>query len=332
MTRRMKLAWAAWTRKRLGRVSYRTCFRFDGGTWSPVETGNPYVADPFLFVFAGVTYLFYETLKEKKGVLGCFRREGGKWVDLGLVLEEPWHLSYPQVFEDGGRVYMIPESCDFRGQFKCGAVRLYEATDFPRGWRLASVLIGEPFSDSSLLRLGGHCYLSCGREFPSEAAELWHAPSLSGPWSRHPESANHNQSRRLRRNGGAFLCEGGALWRVAQDCNGAYGKRVFKVPILEISPTCYREGAAVLLTGGYRHTYNCAETPEGRMEVVDEMRYRYRLDMRAVLMALALPFQLAFRFSRRARGGRRGWLLQVLGIQFVHGWPVERPALVQLKI
>lgn len=328
----MRTAWLNMFRKRLGRVSYGVLYRLAGGNYRPVETANPYVADPFLFVRNGVTYLFYETLKGKKGVLGCFRREGGRWVDEGTVLEEPWHLSYPQVFEEGGRVYMIPESCDFRGQFKRGAVRLYEANDFPRGWRQVSVLIEEPFSDSSLLRKDGWYYLSCGREYPTEAAELWYSPALKGPWKRHPRSDAHNQSRRLRRNGGSFLQDGGVLYRIAQDCNGAYGKRLFKVPVLEISPEAYREGPAIPFHAGFRHTYNCAETAEGTMEVVDEMRYRYRFDLRTVLMALAIPFQLAFRFSRRSRNGRRGWLFQFLGVQFVHGFPVERPAFVQFRV
>jgi len=319
-------------RARLGTVVYRTHFRVNGGDYRPVPTDNTYIADPFLFVKDGVTYLFYETLKRKKGVLGCFRRENGSWRDLGFVLEEPWHLSYPQVFEDGGRIFMIPESCDFGGGFARGAVRLYEPTDFPFGWHETTRLIPEPFSDSTLLRRGGHFYLACDREHPLEAAELWHALALTGPWTRHPQSAAHNQSKRLRRCGGAFQEIDGRLYRIAQDCNGAYGKRLFRVPIEELSPTSYREGRAELFHTGMRHTYNRAQTPEGLIEVVDELSYCYRFDLRTVLKAIAIPLQLMFRFSRRAKPGRSGWLFQLLGVQFVHGSPVARPALVSFRI
>ena len=55
----------------------------------------------------------------------------------------------------------------------------------------------------------------------------------------------------------------GRLYRVAQDNNSVlYGKRLFMVPIEEITPTMYREGAAVLLYDrrkppyNYCHTYN----------------------------------------------------------------------------
>lgn len=328
----MRICWLKMLRGRLGKVTYRTLFRINGGEYRPIPTGNAYIADPFLFVKGGVTYLFYETLKRKKGVLGCFRRENGGWKDLGLVLEEPWHLSYPQVIEENGRVFMIPESCDFSGGFVRGAVRLYEPTDFPFGWHETMQLIQEPFSDSTLCRKDGHFYLSCDREHPNEAAELWQAPALTGPWTRHPQSAAHNQSKRLRRCGGAFQTEDGRLYRIAQDCNGAYGKRLFRVPVEALSPTAYREGRAELFHTGMRHTYNSVQTPEGLMEVVDELSYRYRFDVRTVLKAMAIPFQLAFRFSRRAKPGRSGWSFQLLGIQFVHGSPVDRPAFVRFRV
>ena len=332
MTKRMRLSWRKMIQGRLGKATYRTFFRIDGGEYRPVVTPNPYVADPFLFVRDGVAYLFYETLKAKKGVLGCFRRENGAWKDLGVVLEEPWHLSYPQVFEEDGKVFMIPESCDFRGGFSRGAVRLYEPADFPFGWQETAKLIEEPFSDSTLYRRDGRYYLSCDREHPGESAELWQSLSLTGPWTRHPQSANHSQSKRLRRCGGAFQERDGRLFRIAQDCNGAYGKRLFKVPVEQLTPTEYREGPAELFHTGMRHTYNCAQTPEGFMEVVDELSYRYEFDVHTVLKALAIPFQLMFRFNRRAADGHSGWLFQLFGIQFIHGHPVGRPAFVQIRI
>jgi len=306
MSLRVRVLWKRFLQSRIARPVYRTLFRLNGGEYRRVPTLNSYIADPFLFTWSGQIYLFYETLKAKKGVLGCFRFENGEWKDLGLVLEESWHLSYPQVFEEDGHVYMIPESCDFRGRGARGAVRLYEAEDFPRKWKLVKELIPEPFSDSTLLRQDGHYYLFCDREFPVEAAELWHAPALLGPWTRHPQSANCNQSRRLRRCGGSVVdgC------RIAQDCNGAYGRRLFKVPILKITPTEYLEGEPELFHGNFRHTYNQLNTSDGLLEVIDELSYDFTPTPRSVLKALAIPFQCLVR-RRHDRpalfylGGRR---------------------------
>lgn len=263
-------------------LSYLRAYLFYHG-WSsyvwkdgkiPLKVGNlRFCADPFLFHWQGANWLFYESLDKKgKGYIGCYKEEDGKWVQQGRVLEEPWHLSYPQVFEENGRVYMIPESCDF-GK---GDVSLYEATDFPKGWKKITKLIDRPFADSTILKHERHWYMACYTIPPKETAELWHAPSLLGPWERHPMWDKINQSRRLKRCGGSFIKREGRLHRVAQDCNSIlYGKRMFMVPIEEISPTDYREGGAVLLHHrhkppyNYCHTYNEIHVDDKRISVVD---------------------------------------------------------------
>ena len=189
-------------------------------------------------------YVFYETVNNNgKGMIGCFKYEGGEWRQLGIVLENPWHMSYPQVFEEDGRIYMIPEESDL-GR---GSVNLYEATDFPYKWEKRAKLVDRPFADSTILKHKGHWYMACYTIPPKESAELWHAPSLFGPWARHPMWDKINQSRRLRRCGGHFIEEDNQLYRVAQDCNGGYGKRLFKVKVDKITPSEYEEGDAVMI-------------------------------------------------------------------------------------
>ncbi len=267
---------------------WRTYFRRDSGAWELVrfprgeKWHKPFCADPFLFVHDEKIYLFYETTNpEGKGLIGCFCNAGDGWKQLGAVLEQPWHLSYPQVFEEDGHIYMIPEQSDL-GK---GNVTLYEATDFPRGWTPKAKLIDRPFADATLLRKDGYYYLSCYTIPPHETAELWCAPSLLGPWKQHPESSNINQSNRLRRCGGAFVRRDGKLYRVAQDCNGDYGKRVFLVEVLEVTPTTYREGKATLLLEqkmhpkGKKHTYNETLFGETVISVIDlQHNYLKRVD------------------------------------------------------
>ena len=251
-----------------GWSSYVSC---DGG--KPHRVGNlKFCADPFLFHWQGANWLFYESLdKKEKGYIGCYKEENAKWIQQGKVLEEPWHLSYPQVFTEDGKVYMIPESCDF-GK---GAVYLYEADGYPTKWERVAKLIDCPFADSTILKHDGHWYLACYTIPPNETAELWHAPSLLGPWERHPMWNKINQSRRLRRCGGSFVEREGKLYRIAQDCNGVYGKRLFMVQVLEISPTMYQEGDARLLWDrskypyNYCHTYNEVILDGHRLSVVD---------------------------------------------------------------
>lgn len=232
-----------------------------------------FCADPFLFRYQDANWLFYETVnKAGKGMLGVLKEIDGKWVDQGIVLEESFHLSYPQVFEHEGRVYMIPESCDF-GK---GNVSLFTTEAFPFGWRKVQTLIDKPFADATVLHHQGHWYMACYTIPPHETAELWHAPTLLGPWERHPQWRNINQSKRLRRCGGSYICRGNEIYRIAQDCNGPlYGKRLFKVKVEKISPNEYREGAATILHDrtmppyAYGHTYNEVMSNGRRLCVVD---------------------------------------------------------------
>lgn len=246
----------------------------------PSDSLDPeFVADPFLFRKNGSTWLFFEGLYRNrgcrgrnKGVIACLKQADGAWQDIGIVLEEPWHLSYPQIFEVDGRTYMIPES----GQ--SGAVSLYESMDFPRGWvKRGDLIVGNcNYVDASLVREGNDFYLVVTPAEAPQRPELWMAESLMGPWTKHPQSEAVSPSLALRRNGGAFLREDGGLFRIAQDCEGGYGRRLFRVPVLRLDSGSYAEGRPELLAAVIdwpqplpHHTYNRLVTEEGVLEVVD---------------------------------------------------------------
>lgn len=259
-------------------LGWRSYVRYGDGPLIHAKIGRhdwhrQFVADPFLFRHDGTNWLFFETLDKKvyKEKLGCFKEVNGKWIPRGIVLEQPWHLSYPQVFEEDGHIYMIPEQ-SAGGK---GDVSLYEATNFPYGWVKRATLIDKPFADSTLLRKDGHYYLACCSLPPNEVGELWHSDNLMGPWVRHPQYKNINQSKRLRRCGGGFIYKDEQLYRVAQDCNGAYGKRVYIVPVLKVSPTEYAEGDARVLLDQrtwpykFKHTYNEIDVDGVKLSVFD---------------------------------------------------------------
>ena len=236
-----------------------------------------FMADPFIFHCKGTNWIFYETVGPEcvdsglKGKIGCLKDCGGHWENVGVVLDLPWHLSYPQVFEEEGHVYMIPEQSAL-GQ---GDVSIYEAVDFPHKWIKRKTLIAKSFADSTLLVHNGHYYLACYMIPPHESAELWHAPALMGPWTRHPASGNILQDAKYRRCGGRFLSENGQIYRVAQDCEGGYGIRLYKIPIRKISSTEYEEGEPELLLDEFaiirsrKHTYNTLVADGVQIEVFD---------------------------------------------------------------
>lgn len=275
------------------------------------ELDEEFVADPFLFRHAGETYLFFEGMRagrgnrgRNKGVIGCLRQVGDAWVNCGIVLEEAWHLSFPHIFEADGRVYMIPES----GQ--SGAVSLYESIEFPTRWAKRCDLIQGDcnYVDAALILAEGVYYLSVTPSAALRRPELWLSERLEGPWMKHPQSDNVSDSLALRRNGGAFICENGQLYRIAQDCDGAYGKRIFRVPVTVLSRTQYAEGNPEEMSSviGWPqplpcHTYNREVNGLNVLEVVD--RHYYTVKTGGALLSAAFWYgvdSLTY-FFRKAR-------------------------------
>ena len=237
-----------------------------------------FCADPFFFYYGEDLWLFYETLNRGgKGILGCFKFEDDAWSQKGIVLEEPWHLSYPQVFEDKGNVFMIPESG------ASGEVSLYQTQSLPYGWEKVATLLTGHYADSTLLVASGKYWLFAYSVNPEVHLELWMADQLEGPWKLHPKGRMIANSKRLSRPAGRCLVEDGQLFRVAQDCNGDYGKRVFRIPIYKLTPTEYTEGRAELLLDGKsypkssgKHTYNHLRFNDEHYVVVDSKKFYVR--------------------------------------------------------
>ena len=61
---------------------------------------NHFYADPFLISNNGCDYCFVEDYNfiTQKGTIRAFLLDENNFVDQGTVLEEPFHLSYPNIF------------------------------------------------------------------------------------------------------------------------------------------------------------------------------------------------------------------------------------------
>jgi hypothetical protein len=204
-----------------------------------------YVADPFMLHSGERWYMFFEILAEEleKGVIGmASSTDGMKWDYGQVVLEEPFHLSYPYVFEFEGQHYMVPES------HQDLSVRLYKATHFPTTWEhVGNLLEGEAFVDCSPFHFQGKWWLfaGCG-SLPCRAdtLRLFHAEHLTGPWEEHRQSPVVSNNPHIARPGGRVLSWGERLFRFTQDCHPHYGLRVRAFEIHELSRECYRESPA----------------------------------------------------------------------------------------
>ena len=199
------------------------------------------VADPFLFrADDGRWQMFFEVenWRSWKGEIGLATSADGRaWTYEGIVLAEPFHLSYPQVFAADDGVYMVPESS------QADAVRLYRARRFPWEWEhVGDLLRGLPFADPTIVRHEGRWWLftetSGGGD---DTLRLFSAAALDGAWTEHPASPIVRGDAAVARPAGRIVAADGRLVRFAQNCRPAYGTDVRALEILALTPDAYAE-------------------------------------------------------------------------------------------
>ena len=244
-----------------------------GGGWTDLpDDGRRFYADPFPVVWQGRTFLFVEEFEHMKGKGVVSVVEMGPQGPLGapqVVLEQPGHLSYPNVFEADGEMWMIPESGS------AGTIDLFRATSFPGGWRREATLVsGVCANDATLFARDGKWWMFAtvrdGEGSYSDSLWLWTAPDFRGPWTAHALNPVMVDSASARPAGRMFA-QGGSLWRPVQDCRRGYGAAMALARVDRLDEGGFSQTIAAVLRPGAGwpgrrvHTYNEA----GGFEFID---------------------------------------------------------------
>lgn len=231
-----------------------------------VAPGDLYWADPCVASDQGRQFLFAEQWRRSDGkgeIVAIELLPDARARALGVVLERPYHLSFPQPFQWNGQWYMTVESGHDR------SVTLYRADSFPLRWQPAATLVsGWHCVDPTLHHDGRHWYLwttiSESGGSTCEELFLFVADELAGPYRPHPANPIVSDARRARMAGRVFR-RGGRLIRPTQDCAPTYGAALVFNEIVELSPTHYRERPLARLEPDWGseldgcHTYNMAD-------------------------------------------------------------------------
>jgi hypothetical protein len=216
---------------------------FDLAAYTPLPVDpSTFHADPFVVEREGRTYLFAEAYPyaSGKGVIVCADVDAeGQAGPFRTILERPWHLSYPYVFEHGGETWLAPEGSTH------GGVELYRANAFPWDWELAHHLLPDwPLVDATIFEQAGRLWLlaAAATHGGSDWDELfaWHAPALAGPWTPHRLNPIKSDCRSAR-PGGRPLRIGGRLLRPAQRCERGYGEALAWLEIRTLTPEAFEE-------------------------------------------------------------------------------------------
>jgi hypothetical protein len=206
--------------------------------WLPEEPAYTFLADPFGLWRDGRLHLFAEAYdyRTRHGVIDLVEMDPDDLAPMRrrTVLREPWHLSYPQMFEVEGETWMAPEA------HRSGRLTLYRAQPFPDVWEPAvQVELDVPPVDATVFRHGDLWWIAYApsgpQSFKQGRLHLAFAERLAGPWRTHPGNPVRID-RTSSRPGGAPFRLGGRLVLPTQDCSRTYGGAVSLLHIHELTP------------------------------------------------------------------------------------------------
>jgi hypothetical protein len=262
---------------------WQVAYAFTNGARLPVDRGrlrylvpprDRFWADPMAIEHDGRHVVFVEELpyRTQRGHLSAIEVfEDAEPGPATLVLQRPYHLSYPFVFAWNGSLYLLPETAGNK------TVELYECEAFPDRWRPHSVLLrGLSAFDATLWQASDRWWMFVNVAEPGADAHdelhLYWASTPLGPWTAHPRNPVVSDVRCARGAGPLFVRDG-VLHRPSQDCSIAYGYSVCISRVDVLNEQAYQETIVDRLLPGWRPDVERVHTLAGsaRLTVVDCM-------------------------------------------------------------
>ncbi len=233
-------------------------------------------ADPFVLSTPEAHFVFVEELlfSARRGHIAVLElARNGTLRSVRKVLEQPYHLSYPFIFEWEGVRYMLPES----GQNR--TVALYRCVAFPHRWVPYRVLLsGVNAADATLVEHQGRWWMFTTQAESGQSIHehlyLYSAETPLGPFLPHPGNPVKSGLRGSRPAGAMFSREG-ILYRPTQDCSRVYGEAVVLQRVDELTRSGFRETVVGRVSSGQHaevrrlHTMNAGEG----IRVMDALRW-----------------------------------------------------------
>ena len=184
-----------------------------------------FVADPFMVYENNIWYMFLEVMNKKTGHgdIGLAKSvDGFQWDYQKIILDEPFHLSYPHVFSTENGYYMIPECNEQK------TIRLYKATNFPFEWKFESTLLnGLQFTDPTIFEYDNKWWLFAETDPKGDGTlRLYYSDTIHGRWKEHPESPIIDGDENIARPAGRVVFFNDRMFRVTQDDWPTYGNKV----------------------------------------------------------------------------------------------------------
>jgi hypothetical protein len=197
---------------------------------------NHFLADPFVITESNRDFCFVEDYdyKARRASIAVYELKENTATRLGQAIVEPFHLSFPYLFQYKNKLYMCPESCER------GDIRLYECVHFPLQWKLHKIIMKNVVAvDTMIFEYEGLWWLFTNIDpvrvvdCCSELFIFYSENPLGDDWIPHQRNPVIFDSSKAR-NGG-LLRHKGSIYRVGQNQGfDQYGKSfsVNKIDIL----------------------------------------------------------------------------------------------------
>lgn len=269
-----------------------------------------WIADPFIVEENGVLYAFYEMFDyfRGKGVIAYSIIDNYVASKPVIVIEEDYHLSFPFIWNENGKYYIMPESSAAKN------LTIYEAKDFPGRWiKKKELLYDVALCDSILFNTDISRFILSSK---IDIDDPYFYCNVTNNLLRYNSDESVENVRTLVkgdygvRNAGAIIRYKNKIYRPGQiSTNGIYGKglAIWKLNSHFMDDECVFEGLYdkfldhLLLkeidkksVAGV-HTYNISEN----YEVID-IKYKKYLNKKELLRNKigALPYKIAFHLKK----------------------------------
>lgn len=235
-----------------------------------------WAADPFVFEKDGKVYIFAELFDyvTSLGTIGYCIYEGNPKVKWHQVITEPYHMSFPFIFENDGEIYIMPETSSNH------TLSLYKAIEFPDKWEKCCDLINDDVVvDSVLFHKNNKEYAFTYDNYKDKDCYLWLCEYNDGKViKKHRITSDVNCARMA----GAVFVKNDKYYRPSQNCYDGYGKGLNFVSFSlddgyreNIEKTIFPHDVSLskkLFLDGM-HTYNSS----GNYEVIDIKTKRFNI-------------------------------------------------------
>lgn len=225
------------------KYNWKIGFEKEGKLHFLKQPPKSYWADPFFIEHNGIKVVFFEELDQygKGKIAAVVIDDQYEIIEKRTVIEENFHLSFPNIFIENHQLFMIPEST-------AGiSVLLYQCEHFPFHWSEKKTLVeNSKLIDIVWTKKADTFWIFANKieDFEYDNNERLYLYSTldlaSGNWKPHPQNPIITNKGGAR-NAGKIINQKDKIIRVSQNCESSYGANLVFHEVETLTPSTYKE-------------------------------------------------------------------------------------------